>query len=122
MDAFDMRGFIDRYPNESSLGQRQRAALARALMLEPRFLLLDEITSALDVEQIVKVLGYLKQLRGANVGLFLITHLLGFARQAADQVLFMADGTLCESGTASILQKPQTERLHQFLSVVASAT
>jgi len=122
IEAFDMKDFINRYPNEASLGQRQRVALARALMLEPRYLLLDEITSALDVEQIAKILSYLKQLRGQNIGIFIITHLLGFARHAADQVLFMDDGTIAESGGPEILKGPKTERLYQFLSVIAAAS
>ncbi len=122
IEAFDMGAFIERYPNEASLGQRQRIALARALMLKPRYLLLDEITSALDVEQIAKILGYLKTLRGQNIGIFLITHLLGFARHAADQVLFMDGGTITERGTPDILKNPQTERLFQFLSVIAAAS
>lgn len=122
IDAFEMGDFIDRYPNEASLGQRQRAALARALMLEPRYLLLDEITSALDVEQIAKILTYLKKLRGQSIGIFIITHLLGFARHAADQVLFMADGQIVERGGPAMLKDPQTERLGQFLSVIAAAS
>lgn len=122
VDAFDMGGFIDHYPNEASLGQRQRIALARALMLEPRYLLLDEITSALDVEQIAKILAYLKGLRGKDIGIFIITHLLGFARHAADHVLFMEKGEIVESGRADILKNPQTERLGQFLSVIAAAS
>ncbi len=122
IEAFDMGAFIERYPNEASLGQRQRVALARALMLKPHYLLLDEITSALDVEQIAKILGYLKTLRGQNIGIFLITHLLGFARHAADQVLFMDGGVIAESGTPDILKNPQTERLFQFLSVIAAAS
>ena len=122
IEAFDMQEFIDHYPNEASLGQRQRVALARSLMLKPRYLLLDEITSALDVEQIAKILNYLKTLRGQDIGIFLITHLLGFARHAADQVLFMADGTIAERGSPEILKNPQTERLYQFLSVIAAAS
>jgi ABC-type polar amino acid transport system ATPase subunit len=120
--AFDMGDFIDNYPNQASLGQRQRVALARALMLDPRYLLLDEITSALDVEQIAKILSYLQGLRGKNIGIFIITHLLGFARHAADQVVFMAHGEVAESGGPDILKNPQTERLFQFLSVIAAAS
>ena len=122
IEAFDMQDFIDNYPNEASLGQRQRVALARALMLKPRYLLLDEITSALDVEQIARILSYLKTLRGKDIGIFIITHLLGFARHAADQVVFMTNGEITESGSADILKNPKTERLSQFLSVIAAAS
>jgi ABC-type polar amino acid transport system ATPase subunit len=122
IEAFDMGTFIERFPNEASLGQRQRIALARALMLQPHYLLLDEITSALDVEQIAKILGHLKQLRGKDIGIFIITHLLTFARHAADQVVFMADGELEEIGGSDILKNPKTERLFQFLSVIAEAS
>ncbi len=120
--AFEMKEFIDRYPNEASLGQRQRVALARALMLEPHYLLLDEITSSLDVEQIAKILNYLKLLRGENIGVFIVTHLLGFARHAADSVAFMDEGEIIESGSPDILKAPETERLHNFLSVIAAAS
>jgi len=122
IEAFDMGEYIDNFPNEASLGQRQRVALARALMLGPHYLLLDEITSALDVEQIAKILSYLKGLRGKNIGIFIITHLLGFARHAADQVVFMANGEIAEQGGPDILRNPQTERLGQFLSVIAAAS
>lgn len=122
IEAFDMGDFIDRYPNEASLGQRQRIALARALMLKPRYLLLDEITSALDVEQIAEILSYLKNMRGQDIGIFLITHLLGFARHAADQVVFMDQGTITERGGPEVLKNPQSERLYKFLSVIEQAS
>lgn len=117
IDAFDMGHFIDRYPNQASLGQRQRAALARAIILNPRYLLLDEVTSALDVEQITRVLDYLALLRQRGMGLFIITHLLGFARQTADQVIFMEKGRIAESGDVSILTNPQSPRLQKFLAI-----
>jgi len=117
IEAFDMGNFLDRYPNQASLGQRQRAALARAIILNPRYLLLDEVTSALDVEQITRVLDYLAQLRQRGMGLFIITHLLGFARQTADQVVFMAKGSIVERGDVSILTNPQSQRLQQFLAI-----
>jgi ABC-type polar amino acid transport system ATPase subunit len=78
---------------------------------------LDEVTSALDVEQITRVLDYLAQLRQRGMGLFIITHLLGFARQTADQVVFMAKGSIVERGDVSILTNPQSQRLQQFLAI-----
>jgi ABC-type histidine transport system ATPase subunit len=67
-------------------------------------------------------LAFLKGLRGKDIGIFIITHLLGFARHAADQVVFMAGGGIAEQGGPEILKNPQTERLHQFLSVIAAAS
>lgn len=121
IDRFSMRHFIDKFPNEASLGQRQRVALVRAVMLKPRYILMDEITSALDVEQVAKVLGFLKTLRDEGIGMLLITHLLGFARNAADRVAFMSDGTIVEEGPAEILDAPKSQRLQQFLSIVEEA-
>lgn len=112
---FDMKGFIDRYPNETSGGQRQRAAIARALMLNPDYLLLDEITSALDIEQTAKVLSLLTGVKARGIGILLITHSLGFARQAADHVLFMDNGEIVEDGGPGIIEKPKSPRMKTFL-------
>jgi polar amino acid transport system ATP-binding protein len=120
--AFDMGDFIGRYPNETSRGQQQRAALARALMLKPRYLFCDEITSALDVEQIAKVLTSLERIKAAGVGILLITHQLGFARRAADQIVFFDQGRIVEHGTPTILSAPQTPRLQEFLNLVTAAS
>jgi len=114
---FEMEHFINNYPNQASIGQRQRVALARALILNPLYILMDEITSALDVEQTAKILTKLTHLRERGIGVMLITHHLGFARQAADQVIFMDDGVVAEQGGPSILQNPRTERLQRFLSM-----
>ncbi len=118
--VFEMENFIDRYPNEASGGQRQRVALARALILNPRYILLDEITSALDVEQTAKILTKLTHLKERGIGTLLITHHLNFARHAADKIVFMADGKIIEEGTPSILEKPQSPRLQQFLNLAES--
>lgn len=121
VELFDMQGFLDRYPNETSRGQQQRAALARALILQPHFILCDEITSALDIEQIGKVLECLNQAKGRNVGILLITHQLAFAQHSADQVLFMDGGHIVEHGDKTCLSHPQTERFAQFLKIVKAA-
>lgn len=116
--VFELREAAEKYPNQTSLGQRQRAALIRALVLDPRYLLLDEITSALDVEHIVRVLAHLRDARTQGAGILLVTHLIGFARSSADQIIFMEAGRVLESGNASVLSSPKTERLSQFLSLV----
>jgi ABC-type polar amino acid transport system ATPase subunit len=122
IEIFDMNDFIDRYPNETSLGQRQRVALARALLLNPSYILLDEITSALDVQNVSIILGHLRRLRDTGIGILLVTHLIGFAIRTADRVVFLGGGKVVESGGADILTKPRTESLSQFISVVESAT
>ncbi|HEX8163561.1 MAG TPA: ATP-binding cassette domain-containing protein [Pyrinomonadaceae bacterium] len=118
---FDLSEFADRYPNQVSLGQRQRAAIARALALQPKYLLLDEITSALDVEHVSKLLNHIKTIRDRGTGILLITHLIGFAERAADQILFMERGTIVEAGGPELLSSPKSRRLAQFLSLVGTA-
>ena len=119
---FEMQQFIDNFPNEASIGQRQRVALARALILNPRYILLDEITSALDVEQTARILTKLAHLKERDIGVFLITHHLGFARRAADQIVFMDGGRIEEKGGVEILANPKSERLRQFLSLTEMAS
>jgi len=111
---------LDRHPNEVSFGQRQRAALARALVTRPRYLLLDEVTSAQDVERVRELLAYLEELADDGMGLAVVTHLIGFAQHAAQRVVFLDQGEVIESGTREILSFPRTERLSHFLSLVLS--
>lgn len=122
IELFDMKDFMYRYPNEASLGQRQRAALVRALLLEPEYILLDEITSSLDVEQTAIILSKLKELREKGIGVLTITHLLHFAREAADKVVFMDGGEVLEEGGPGLLVNPSHERIRKFVSVVMEAS
>lgn len=119
---FEMTDFIDRYPNQSSLGQRQRGALVRALILHPTYLLLDEITSSLDVEHTDAILSHLETIRDTGVGILLVTHLIQFAERVSDQVIFLNQGEVIEAGDTSILKQPKHERVKKFLSLVKSAS
>jgi ABC-type polar amino acid transport system ATPase subunit len=122
LSMFEMNEFIDRYPNQASLGQRQRTALVRALVLEPEYLLLDEITSALDIEQVAVVLKHLQMLRDKGVGILIVTHLLNFAQRASDQIVFLDHGRVLEAGGKEVLTKPKHERIKKFLSIIESAS
>lgn len=120
---FGMGEFITRYPNEVSVGQRQRAALARAVILNPAYILLDEITSALDVEQTNMIMNYLMVLRDRGIGLLIVTHHLSFARRLlsrreGDQGVFLGDdGSILECGDIDIFDNPKHPRLRKFLSL-----
>ena len=117
VELFQMTEFIDRYPNEVSLGQRQRAALARSLMLKPKYLLLDEVTSALDIEQSHLILGHLRQIAEKGVGVIFISHAIHLASKISDKVIFLDNGKIVEEGTNDILKNPQTDRLKKFISI-----
>ena len=114
---FQMNSFVDRYPNEVSIGQRQRAALVRALLLKPKFLLLDEVTSALDIEQSHLILGHLKSIAEKGVGIIFVSHALHFASKISSKVIFLDEGKVVEEGTGDILTNPKTERLKKFISI-----
>ena len=113
-------GLADRataYPQQLSGGQKQRVAIARAMAMEPRGLLCDEITSALDPELKSEVLAVLEDLKRDGLTLIIVTHEIGFARRAADRVVVLADGKIIEDGTPSqVLDDPQMPRTQQFLS------
>ena len=107
------------YPRNLSGGQKQRVAIARALALEPEILLFDEPTSALDPEMVGEVLDVMKDLAEEGMTMVVVTHEMGFAREVADDVIFMADGCIVESGTAQqIFDHPQQERTQNFLKKV----
>jgi ABC-type polar amino acid transport system ATPase subunit len=120
VSRFEMRECLNRFPNQVSMGQRQRAALIRALMLKPEYLLMDEITSALDVEQAGQILKFFIETWDKTFGALIVTHHLGFARSILrtspeSRIAFMSDGEIVEQGGASMLDQPQTGRLAAFL-------
>ncbi len=100
-------------------GQQQRVAIARALAMQPKLMLFDEPTSALDPELVGDVLDAMRQLAKDGMTMIVVTHEMGFAREAADNVVFMDDGVVVESGPpSSLLSNPQHERTRSFLSKV----
>ncbi|EQC84667.1 MAG: amino acid ABC transporter ATP-binding protein [Leuconostoc mesenteroides] len=107
------------YPYSLSGGQKQRVAIARALAMSPDVLLFDEPTSALDPEMVGEVLGVMKQLAEDGMTMIVVTHEMGFAREVADTVWFMADGGIQEIATPqSFFDKPKTKRAQKFLEKV----
>ncbi|UVL63353.1 ATP-binding cassette domain-containing protein [Pseudomonas sp. B21-032] len=106
----------DQYPAFLSGGQQQRVAIARALAMEPEIILFDEPTSALDPELVGEVLKVIQTLAEEGRTMLMVTHEMGFARQVSSQVLFLHQGRVEEQGSAEILDRPQSERLQQFLS------
>ncbi|MDY0883602.1 amino acid ABC transporter ATP-binding protein [Dongia soli] len=110
---------VDSYPAELSGGQQQRVAIARALAMQPKLMLFDEPTSALDPELVGEVLDVMRGLAKSGMTMIVVTHEMGFAREVADSVVFMADGMVVETGSPSALfDNPQHERTRSFLSKV----
>lgn len=104
-------------PTQLSGGQQQRVAIVRALAMEPKAMLFDEPTSALDPEMIKEVLDVMLKLAKSGMTMLLVTHEMGFARAAADKVVFMADGEVVESGTPEeMFANPKTQRAKDFLN------
>lgn len=107
------------YPHQLSGGQQQRVAIARSLAMNPDIMLFDEPTSALDPEMVGEVLAVMKELAAAGMTMIVVTHEMGFARDVADRVIFMADGVIVEEGTPTeIFTDPQNPRTREFLSCV----
>lgn len=108
-----------KYPAELSGGQQQRAAIARALAMNPKVMLFDEPTSALDPEMVNEVLNVMTDLANEGMTMLVVTHEMGFARRAADRVVFMDQGQIVEQNTpVEFFDSPQTERARSFLSSV----
>lgn len=111
----------DAFPNQLSGGQQQRVAIARALAMKPKIMLFDEPTSALDPEMIKEVLDVMLLLAQEGITMVVVTHEMGFARAAADEVVFMDYGQIVEHGTPSqVFDNPQHPRTQQFLSQILS--
>ena len=107
------------YPHQLSGGQQQRVAIARSLAMNPDIMLFDEPTSALDPEMVGEVLAVMKELAAAGMTMIVVTHEMGFARDVADRVIFMADGNIVEEGTPeAIFGDPQNARTKDFLACV----
>ncbi|NGN92885.1 amino acid ABC transporter ATP-binding protein [Nocardioides sp. KC13] len=108
-----------KYPAQLSGGQQQRVAIARALAMKPQVMLFDEPTSALDPEMVKEVLDVMVSLAKEGMTMIVVTHEMGFARMAADRVVFMADGQIVESNTpAEFFDNPQSERAKDFLGKI----
>ena len=109
----------DAYPSKLSGGQKQRVAIARALAMQPKIMLFDEPTSALDPELVGEVLNVMKKLAEEGMTMLCVTHEMGFAREVADRVVFMADGIIMEEGKPEeIFNNPQNARTKQFLQSI----
>lgn len=122
MSLLEKVGLADRadaYPSQLSGGQKQRIAIVRALCMEPEVMLFDEPTSALDPELVGEVLEVMKKLAADGMTMLCVTHEMGFAREVADRVIFMADGVIVEEGTPEeIFTAPKNPRLQQFLQSI----
>ncbi len=125
MEMLDRVGLADKAtarPDNLSGGQQQRAAIARALVNNPKLMLLDEVTSALDPELVGEVLDLLKALKSDGITMLVCTHEMTFAREVADQICFLDQGRLLESGPPSqVLGQPREPRTQEFLSRIINA-
>jgi polar amino acid transport system ATP-binding protein len=122
LERFGLGDRAEAYPDNLSGGQQQRVAIARALLTRPRALLLDEVTSALDPELVGEVLEVIRELKGQGMTMVIATHEMGFARQVADQVCFLAEGRIVEQGPPEqIFSAPKEAETRRFLARVLAA-
>ncbi len=117
IELLGIEDIMDNYPNQSSLGQKQRVAIARVLVLEPEYIFFDEITSALDIVQTNKIIQLIKNLKSKGIGSLIVTHNMHFIENIADKLIFIDNGKMVEEGNLNILKKPKTEELKEFLSI-----
>lgn len=119
LDRVGLKDRCDAYPSQLSGGQKQRVAIVRALCMSPDVMLFDEPTSALDPEMVGEVLSVMKQLAEEGMTMVCVTHEMGFAREVADRVIFMADGKIVEAGAPdAIFRQPKAEQTRNFLKSI----
>jgi len=118
LERVGLKDRANHYPAQLSGGQQQRVAIARALAMEPKVMLFDEPTSALDPELVGEVLNVMQELAASGMTMIVVTHEIGFAKEVADQIVFMDNGVIVESGPPTILDNPQSPRFQQFLAAV----
>jgi len=119
LDRVGLSDKFNTYPAQLSGGQQQRVAIARALAMEPRIMLFDEPTSSLDPELVGEVLAVMKQLAAAGMTMLVVSHEMGFAREVANRVVFMYQGSILETGKPKdIFTNPENDRTRQFLQSV----
>jgi ABC-type polar amino acid transport system ATPase subunit len=119
LDRVGLGTKLDAYPGQLSGGQQQRVAIARALAMNPALMLFDEPTSALDPEMIGEVLEVMKRLASDGMTMIVVSHEMGFAREAADRVVMMDEGEIVEEGPPdTVFGRPQHERTRAFLSKI----
>jgi polar amino acid transport system ATP-binding protein len=122
LGRFGLADKRDEYPDRLSGGQQQRVAIVRALAMQPQVMLLDEVTSALDPELVAEVLDVLRELAKGGMTMLIATHEMGFARDVANRVCFLEDGTIVEdSPPADLFTNPQDERTRRFLRRIVEA-
>ena len=122
LSRFGLSEKADQYPELLSGGQQQRVAILRAIMTKPKMLLLDEVTSALDPVLIAEVLTLINELKSEGITMVIATHEMGFAKQVADQVLYLKGGRIIESGSPKeIFDSPKSDDLKEFLGALRSA-
>ena len=119
LDKVGLADKADEYPSRLSGGQQQRVAIARALAMDPKIMLFDEPTSALDPELVGEVLSVMRNLAESGMTMLVVTHEMGFAREAANNIVFMCEGIVAEEGPPSrIFTEPENPRTRQFLNSV----
>ena len=117
LEKVGMAPYINAKPRQLSGGQKQRVAIARALAMQPEVILFDEPTSALDPQMVGEVLSVIRTLAEEGFTMIIVTHEMAFARDVSNNVVFMADGVICEEGAPEeVFGNPKTEKMKEFLS------